>query len=73
MPRREPITEAQTRVLEMLREHKRKGKPMPTQREIADRFGWASVNSAAVKLRVLVKKGYIRMARDKVRAIEVLA
>jgi len=69
---RQPITLAQRRLLNFLWERKQLRMPMPTHREMADEFGWASSNSATVKLRVLEKKGYIRTKPGAVRAIEVL-
>lgn len=53
------LTEKQAAVLEYLREFQAANDNMPTDRTIAKRFGWASVNSAFEQLRALERKGCI--------------
>ena len=44
----------------------------PTFREIAKHFGFASTGTVRDHLKALVKKGYIRSAKNKSRAIEII-
>lgn len=53
------LTEKQAAVLAYLREFHASNDNMPTDRTIAKRFGWTSVNSAFEQLRALERKGCI--------------
>ena len=45
----------------------------PTIREIADHCGYRSINNARQHLRLIARKGYIRLLEGKARGIEVAA
>jgi repressor LexA len=65
------LTEEQSRIFEFLVECiGRLGAP-PTIREIAQHFGYRSINNVRQHLRLIAQKGYIRLARGKARGIEI--
>lgn len=53
------LTEKQAALLAYMREFEAANDSMPTDRTIANHFGWASTNSAFEQLRALEKKGRI--------------
>lgn len=57
----EQLTRRQADVLAMIRRHLIEHQRPPSRQEIADHFGWASVNSAEEKVQALRKKGYIEL------------
>jgi repressor LexA len=66
-------TPAQRRILEFIQSVLRAGRPAPTHREIADRFGFRSTRAAACHLEALKRKGFIESEPGKVRALRVVA
>lgn len=68
------LTDKQWEVLQFLKLFiERRGIP-PTRHELADAFEWKSVNAADQHLRLIEKKGYIRLLKGKVsRGIVVTA
>lgn len=64
-----PLTPAQRRVLDFLREFVESRRFAPTAREIADRFGIA-VKNGFYYLELLERKGYIRRKKHHPRRIE---
>jgi repressor LexA len=66
------LTLSQKRVLSFItKRQKNQGSP-PTIREIAEHFGYKSTNNARQHLRLISRKGYIRLIPGKARGIEVI-
>ena len=65
------LTNAQRRVLEFIQAELQAGRPAPTLREIAGRFGFASHRGAAVHLKALKRKGFIESGPGLARALRV--
>ncbi|MBD3346718.1 MAG: transcriptional repressor LexA [Chitinivibrionales bacterium] len=66
------LTPEQHRVLSfVIHSQKNRGAP-PTVREIAEKLGYKSINSARQHLRLIEKKGYIRSIPGKARGIEIV-
>lgn len=68
----ERLTDCQREVLDFIKHYQRECQRPPTHREINARFGFSSLNAAAMYLRVLEAKGYIRRAYMGQRAIEIV-
>ena len=66
------LTPRQTEIIDFLQELRRKGKNLPTYREIADHFGLKSPKAAADHVCALEKKGYVRRRKGRSRGIELL-
>ena len=65
------LTLSQKNVLSfIIKRQKNQGSP-PTIREIAEHFGYKSTNNARQHLRLIERKGYIRLIPGKARGIEV--
>jgi repressor LexA len=64
-------TKAQRRVLEFIQAEQQAGRPVPTLREIAERFGFAGHRAAAAHLDALKRKGFIESARGKARSLRI--
>ncbi|MBB3193968.1 LexA family protein [Roseateles terrae] len=69
MPKAILLTATQSRVLEFVREYRRRNQMPPTQAEIQQHFGWASPNAVTDHLKALERKGAIRIGANKARAI----
>jgi repressor LexA len=52
-------TRAQQRILDFIQAEVHAGRPIPTLREIAERFGFRSHRAAACHLEALKRKGFI--------------
>lgn len=66
-----PPTERQQQIASFLHSESRKRGIAPTQREIAERFGFASLNSVRSHLRLMEKKGMINRLPGKARGLEL--
>ena len=66
------LTKAQRRVLDFLQTEAEAGRPVPTLREIAARFGCKGHRAAAAHLEALKRKGFIASAPGKARAVRVI-
>ena len=67
-----PLTAVQNKIFKFIvKEQYENGAP-PTIREIADAFGYRSINSAQQNLSLIEKKGYIRLRKGRSRGIEIL-
>jgi len=53
------LTERQCQVLNYIMEHLVEHQFTPTQRNIAEHFGWAGPNAAMAHVRPLIRKGYL--------------
>lgn len=66
------LTPAQQKVMKfILRYRDDKGYP-PTRAEINMHFGWSSPNAASQHLRLMERKGYVRLIDNISRGIEIL-
>jgi repressor LexA len=66
------LTTSQEKVLSFITAcQKAHGSP-PTIREIAQHFGYRSINNVRQHLRLIERKGYIRLNRGKARGVEVI-
>jgi repressor LexA len=66
-------TKAQRRVLEFIQAEQQAGRPVPTLREIAERFGFAGHRAAAAHLDALKRKGFIESDPGKARSLRVIS
>jgi repressor LexA len=64
-------TERQEQIAAFLHAELRKRGVMPTQREIAERFGFASLNSVRSHLRLMEKKGILSRLPGKARGLRL--
>src|SRR5208283_4609906 len=67
------LTRAQQRVLDFIVVEVRNGRPAPTLREIAGRFGFRSPRAAACHLEALKRKGFIESDIGKARSLRVIS
>ncbi len=65
------LTERQRQVLEFILDKQRREGSIPTVREIAAYLGFSSPNAAAQHLKLIEKKGYIRLLKGRARGIIV--
>jgi repressor LexA len=66
-------TPAQQRLLDFIETEAQAGRPVPTLREIAARFGFRSHRAAACHLEALRRKGFIESERGKARSLRVIS
>ena len=66
-------TKAQRRVLEFIQAESQADRPVPTLREIAERFGFAGHRAAAAHLDALKRKGFIESDTSKARSLRVIS
>ncbi|HXJ72722.1 MAG TPA: repressor LexA, partial [Candidatus Dormibacteraeota bacterium] len=64
-------TKAQRRVLEFIQAELQAGRPAPTLREIAGRFGFAGHRAAAAHLEALKRKGFLESDAGKARSLRI--
>jgi len=65
------LTDIQRRVFEFVRDKLVAGKPAPTAREIAERFGWRSKRAAECHIEVLIRKGWLTSEPGKARSLRL--
>jgi repressor LexA len=65
------LTRAQQRVLDFIHAELSAGRPSPTLREIADRFGFKAHRAAACHLEALKKKGFLSSESGKARSLRI--
>jgi repressor LexA len=66
------LTERQKEVLNFIRRKIAIQKPAPTIREIAMHFGFSSTGTVRDHLSALNKKGYLKLNKNKARALELI-
>jgi repressor LexA len=66
-----PPTKRQQQIADFLDSESRKRGIVPTQREIAERFGFASLNSVRSHLRLMEKKGMLSRLPGKARGLKL--
>jgi repressor LexA len=66
------LTDRQQRVLDFIRERQDVGDGTPSLREIADHFGYRSMNAAADHVRALRRKGVLEGGAGLARALQVV-
>jgi repressor LexA len=64
-------TPAQQQIMDFIEAEAQAGKPAPTHREIANRFGFRSHRAAACHLEALRRKGFIESEHGKARSLRV--
>lgn len=67
-----PLTEKEKAVLEWIEAKLAQSGVSPSYQEIKDHFGFASFNSVQNYLKQLTNKGYIQVANNQKRAIQIL-
>jgi len=67
------LTQRQRQVLQFILARQRRTGSVPTIREIAAHFGFSSPNAAAQHLKLIEKKGFIRLLKGRARGIVVPA
>src|ERR1035438_5925321 len=67
------LTKAQRRVLDFVQTETDAGRPVPTLREIAARFGFKAHRAAAAHLDALKRKGFIESEPGKARSLRVIS
>lgn len=67
-----PLTEKEKAVLAFVEDHVAEKGFAPSYQEIKDHFGFASFNSVQNYLKQLMNKGYIEIASNQKRAIQIL-
>src|SRR5205809_6181577 len=65
------LTQAQKRILDFVEGELHVGRPIPTLREIAAKFGFRSHRAAACHLQALKRKGFIESELGKARSLRV--
>lgn len=65
------LTKKQAAILQFFKNEENGGRPCPTHKEVADRFGYASTFAAACHVKALVKKGFLTASEGKARALQV--
>ena len=65
------LTPAQKRVLDFIQVETHAGRPVPTLREIAAKFGFRGHRAAACHLEALKRKGFVESASGKARSLRV--
>lgn len=65
------LTDIQRRVLDFLRDELGAGRPAPTVREVAARFGWRSKRAAECHLEALIRKGWLASEPGKARSLRL--
>jgi repressor LexA len=65
------LTRAQQRVLGFIEAELQSGRPIPTLREIAERFDFRSHRAAACHLEAIKRKGFLESERGKARSLRV--
>jgi len=72
-PELTPLTPEQNRVLNHIIDYKEKHGFVPSVREIAQELGYKSANNVRQHLRLIERKGHIRIAQGLARGIEILS
>lgn len=63
------LTPAQQRILDFVQAELESGRPVPTLREIAERFNFRSHRAAACHLEAIKRKGFLESDRRKARSL----
>ncbi len=63
------LTRRQREILDFVEAEAQAGRPVPTHREIAGRFGFKSHRAAACHLAAIKTKGYVRWDKGKARSL----
>lgn len=66
------LTKRQKEVLDFIRQYRENKGYSPTQREIADHFGWSSLGTVQKFLKILMEKNYIDKDHNRVRSIGLM-
>lgn len=66
------LTKRQKEVYDFIRSYRERNGYSPTQREIADQFGWSSLGTVQKFLNSLIQKGFINKDYNRVRSIGLI-
>ena len=66
------LTQAQQNIFDFVRENLEAGRPGPTLREIAKRFGFRSHRAAACHLEAIKRKGFLESDASKARSLRLV-
>src|SRR5207247_8415568 len=65
------LTDIQRRVFDFVRDKLVAGRPAPTPREIAAKFGWSSKRAAECHIEALIRKGWLTSEPGKARSLRL--
>src|SRR5258707_3197475 len=65
------LTDIQRRVFEFVRDKLAAGRPAPTAREVAAKFGWSSKRAAECHFETLIRKGWLVSEPGKARSLRL--
>ena len=65
------LTDIQHRVFDFVRDKLVAGRPAPTTREIAAKFGWSSKRAAECHIEALIRKGWLLSEPGKARSLRL--
>lgn len=65
------LTDIQRRVFDFVRDKLAAGRPAPTVREVAAKFGWSSKRAAECHIEVLIRKGWLASESGKARSLRL--
>jgi repressor LexA len=65
------LTDLQRRVFDFVGDQLTAGRPAPTVREIAERFGWKSKRAAECHIETLIRKGWLTSEPGKARSLRL--
>src|SRR6185503_649529 len=65
------LTDIQGRVFKFVRDKLVAGRPAPTMREVAAKFGWSSKRAAECHFETLIRKGWLASERGKARSLRL--
>lgn len=66
------LTPIQRQVFDFVRETLDAGRPAPTSREVAARFGWRSKRAAACHIEAILRKGWLTAEAGKARSLQLV-
>lgn len=66
------LTDIQRRVFDFVRDKLLAGRPAPTAREVAERFGWSSKRAAECHIEALIRKGWLTCESGKARSLRLV-
>ena len=66
------LTDIQEKVFAFVRDQLVAGRPAPTLRELAARFGWASKRAAACHVEAIIRKGWLAADAGKARSLRLV-
>ena len=65
------LTDIQRRVFDFVRDKLLAGRPAPTAREVAAKFGWSSKRAAECHIEAIIRKGWLASEPGKARSLRL--